>query len=108
LKFPINAQVHHVQEWHATYTSWRSTPRGLPEIGLSAAGLARALGVATPTVNNIPLERGGVSADMALRLAACLDTTPEFWLNLHKAHERRKAEQEHGEEIAEVVQRLVA
>lgn len=45
---------------------------------------------------------------MALRLAACLDTTPEFWLNLHKAHERRKAEQEHGEEIAEVVQRLVA
>jgi addiction module HigA family antidote len=78
------------------------------EIGLSAAGLARALGVATPTVNNIPLERGGVSADMALRLAACLDTTPEFWLNLHKAHELRKAEQEHGEEIAEVVQRLVA
>ena len=78
------------------------------EIGFSAAGLARALGVATPTVNNILLERGGVSADMALRLAACLDTTPEFWLNLQKAYELRKAEQEHGEEIAEVVQRLVA
>lgn len=78
------------------------------EIGFSAAALARALGVATPTVNNILLERGGVSADMALRLAACLDTTPEFWLNLQTAYELRKAEQEHGEEIAGAVQRLVA
>lgn len=42
------------------------------ELGLSAAALARALGVATPTVNNILRERGGVSADMALRLSICL------------------------------------
>ncbi len=76
------------------------------EISFSAAALARALGVSTPTVNNILLERGGVSADMALRLAACLDTTPEFWLNLQTAYELRKAEQEHGEKIAEQVQRL--
>ncbi|MFK3971190.1 HigA family addiction module antitoxin [Pseudomonas sp. NPDC087358] len=78
------------------------------ELGFSAAGLARALNVAAPTVNNILLERAGVSADMALRLAACLDTTPEFWLNLQTAYELRKAEQEHGEEIAVAVQRLVA
>ncbi len=78
------------------------------EMGFSAAALARALGVSTPTVNNILLERGGVSADMALRLAVCLDTTPEFWLNLQTAYELRKAEQEHGEEIAMVVHRLVA
>lgn len=77
------------------------------EMGFSAAALARALGVSTPTVNNILLERGGVSADMALRLAACLDTTPEFWLNLQTAYELRKAEQEHGEEIAGEVQRLL-
>jgi len=76
------------------------------ELGFSAAALARVLGVSTPTVNNILLERGGISADMALRLAACLDTTPEFWLNLQTAYELRKAEQEHGEKIAEQVQRL--
>jgi len=78
------------------------------EMGFSAAALARALGVSTPTVNNILLERGGVSADMALRLAICLDTTPEFWLNLQTAYELRKAEQEHGEAIAMTVHRLVA
>ncbi|WP_144933902.1 HigA family addiction module antitoxin [Pseudomonas alabamensis] len=78
------------------------------EMGFSAAALARALGVSTPTVNNILLERGGVSADMALRLAICLDTTPEFWLNLQTAYELRKAEQEHGKAIAMTVHRLVA
>jgi len=78
------------------------------EMGFSAAALARALNVSTPTVNNILLERGGVSADMALRLAICLDTTPEFWLNLQTAYELRKAEQEHGDEIAAAVHRLVA
>ncbi|MFJ2456737.1 HigA family addiction module antitoxin [Pseudomonas protegens] len=77
------------------------------EMGFSAAALARALGVSTPTVNNILLERGGVSADMALRLAVCLDTTPEFWLNLQTSYELRKAEQEHGAKIAEAVQRLL-
>lgn len=78
------------------------------EMGISAAALARALGVSTPTVNNILLERGGISADMALRLAACLDTTPEFWLNLQSAYDLRKAELEHGQKIIEVMQRLVA
>lgn len=78
------------------------------EMGFSAAALARALGVSTPTVNNILLERGGVSADMALRLAVCLNTTPEFWLNLQTAYELRKVEQEHGDEIAAAVKRLVA
>ena len=32
-------------------------------------------------MNDIVLQRRGVSADMALRLAICLETTPEFWLN---------------------------
>lgn len=76
------------------------------EMGFSAAALARALGVSAPTVNNILLERAGVSADMALRLAICLNTTPEFWLNLQIAYDLRKTEQEHGEEIAEVVRPL--
>ncbi|HDS1816890.1 TPA: type II toxin-antitoxin system antitoxin GraA [Pseudomonas putida] len=78
------------------------------EMGFSAAALARALGVATPTVNNILRERGGISADMALRLSICLDTTPEFWLNLQIAFDLRTAEQQHGDEILGSVQRLVA
>ncbi|QXH50396.1 HigA family addiction module antidote protein [Pseudomonas fakonensis] len=77
-------------------------------MGLSAAALAKALGVSTPTVNNILRERGGVSADMALRLSICLDTTPEFWLNLQSAFDLHTAEQQHGDEIIGSVRRLVA
>ena len=50
----------------------------LEPLNLTAAALARALSLSTPTVNDIVLQRRGVSADMALRLSYCLDTTPEF------------------------------
>ena len=64
----------------------------LEPLSLSSAALARALGVSTPTVNDIVLQRRGVSADMALRLSVCLGTTPEFWLNLQTTYDLRKAE----------------
>ena len=76
------------------------------ELGFTAVSLARALGVSTPTVNNILLERADVSAEMALRLAACLGTTPAFWLNLQTAFALRAAEIQHGQEIASVVRPL--
>lgn len=50
----------------------------LEPLNLTAAALARALSVFTPTVNDIVLQRRGVSADMALRLSYCLDTTQSF------------------------------
>lgn len=46
------------------------------------------------------------SADMALRLAACFETTPEFWLNLQLTYDLRKAEIERGEAIKAQVQRI--
>ena len=78
----------------------------LQPLGLSAAALARALHVSTPTVNDILRQRRGVSADMALRLAAALGTSAQFWLNLQTAHDLRKAEIEKGEAIARQVMRL--
>ncbi|MFJ3483816.1 HigA family addiction module antitoxin [Pseudomonas sp. NPDC090202] len=71
----------------------------LEPLGLTSAALARALNVSTPTVNDIVLQRRGVSADVALRLAACLETSPEFWLNLQLTYDLRKAEIERGSEI---------
>jgi len=70
------------------------------------SALARALNVSTPTVNDIVLQRRGVSADMALRLSICLDTTPEFWLNLQSTYGLRKAEIERGDAIRDQVERL--
>lgn len=76
----------------------------LEPLSLSSAALARALGVSTPTVNDIVLQRRGVSADMALRLSVCLGTTPEFWLSLQTTYDLRKAEIDRGAAIREQVQ----
>ncbi|MEZ1316569.1 HigA family addiction module antitoxin [Pseudomonas fluorescens] len=78
----------------------------LEPLSLTAAALARALGVSTPTVNDIVFQRRGVSADMAIRLSICLDTTPEFWLNLQSTFDLRKAEIERGAAIRDQVARL--
>ncbi|SDR12853.1 addiction module antidote protein, HigA family [Pseudomonas sp. UC 17F4] len=78
------------------------------ELGVSVAALARALGVSVSAINAVLSRRRGVSADMALRLATCLDTTPEFWLNLQTAFDLRTAELNHGDEIHRQVRRLVA
>jgi plasmid maintenance system antidote protein VapI len=43
---------------------------------------------------------------MALRLSICLDTTPEFWLNLQSTYDLRKAEIERGAAIRDQVERL--
>ncbi len=77
----------------------------LEPMGLTAAALARALNVSTPTVNDIVLQRRGVSADVALRLGVCLETSPEFWLNLQLTYDLRKAEIEKGAQIRDQVRR---
>lgn len=47
--------------------------------------LADHLGCDVKVVNRIINGRTSVSAEMALKLAASLSTTPEFWLNAQKA-----------------------
>lgn len=78
----------------------------LEPLGLTAAALARALHVSAPTVNEIVLKRRGISADVALRLAAAFETSAQFWLNLQTAYDLRTAEIAKGEEIGREVQRV--
>lgn len=72
----------------------------LDELGLSANGLAKALGVPVNRVTTILNGQRGVTADTALRLARYFGTTPEIWLSLQKTWELRRAEIESGREIA--------
>lgn len=59
---------------------------------MSANALAKALKIPAPRINDVLLERRGVSADTALRLARYFDTTAEFWLNLQTAYDLRVSE----------------
>ena len=60
--------------------------------GLSCRKLAQELGIPAPRINDIVLERRGITADTALRLAKFFGTTPKFWMNLQVSYELRAAE----------------
>jgi addiction module HigA family antidote len=60
----------------------------LPEFGLTAGALARAMGLKDRTrVERLVREQQPVTADTALRLARVFGTTPDFWINLQTAHD---------------------
>ena len=72
-------------------------------LGLSANALSKALGVPVNRITTILNGQGGLSANTALRLARYFGTTPQFWLNLQKTWELRRAEIAEGRQIAERV-----
>lgn len=80
----------------------------LEELNLSATQLAKELGIPANRITEIIRGRRGVTADTALRLAAWLGTTPEFWMNLQRNYDLKTAEMEHGEEIRKTVRRYDA
>jgi|SRR5580704_6871716 addiction module HigA family antidote len=63
----------------------------LKPMGLTANELARSIHVPAPRINDIVLERRGITADTAVRLARFFDTTEEFWMNLQLQYEIRQA-----------------
>lgn len=54
----------------------------LEPMGISAIGLAKAVGVPRTRIERLVKEQTGVTPDTALRLARALGTTPEFWINM--------------------------
>ncbi len=75
----------------------------LDEMGLSARSLASALDIPVNRVTQILKGQRGITADTALRLARYFGTSAEFWLNLQKMYELRKAELESGDKIVRTV-----
>src|SRR5215475_1555485 len=71
----------------------------LKELSMSAAELARQLGVPTNRVTEILNGRRAITGDTALRLAHFFGTTAEFWLNLQSLHELRIAQKKAGKSI---------
>ena len=60
----------------------------LPQYGLTAGGLARAMGLKDRTrIERVVREQQPVTPDTALRLAKVFGTTPEYWLSLQLQHD---------------------
>ncbi len=64
----------------------------LKPMGLSANALAKHLHVPASRINDIVLERRGITADTALRLARGFGGDAQSWLNLQTAFDLRTAE----------------
>jgi addiction module HigA family antidote len=77
----------------------------LKKIRVSAAELARLIGVPANRVSQIIAGKRAVSADTALRLGRYFGTSPEFWMNLQKAYELDLARQKIGKAIMQIPQR---
>jgi len=77
----------------------------LKEIGISAAELARTLGVPANRISQIIAGKRTISADTALRLARYFGTTPDFWMNLQKTYELDLARQQADKTISHIPQR---
>jgi addiction module HigA family antidote len=80
----------------------------LKPLGMSAYELAKRLHVPAPRVNDIVLERRGISADTAVRLSRFFGTTEQFWLNLQSAYEVSRVMAEQGVEIERIQPRAAS
>jgi addiction module HigA family antidote len=78
----------------------------LKPMSLSQNRLALAIGVHPRRINEIVLEKRGLSADTALRLARFFGTSAEFWLELQKDHELDVAMDELGPRLQHEVRTM--
>jgi len=71
--------------------------------GLSAHALAKLLKVPPSRMNDIVLERRGISPDTALRLARFFGGDAQSWLNLQLAYDLKIASRQSAKIIAKEV-----
>ena len=75
---------------------------------LSQNVLARALNVPPRRINEIVLEKRGITADTALRLARYFGTSAEMWAGLQTDYDLRLARHQKEKEIEREVEPLAA
>jgi addiction module HigA family antidote len=75
----------------------------LPDYALTATSLASALGVSRQTVNELVRERRAISPVMALKLSRLFENSPEFWMNAQRTRDLWESEQQHRQELDQIV-----
>ena len=68
----------------------------LPALGLTQGQFAEHMGVSRLTVSELVHEKRGLSAEIAVRLAMVLRTTPETWMRMQQALDLWEARQDAG------------
>ena len=71
----------------------------LEALDMSAAELARQIGVPTNRISEVVRGRRSITGDTALRLGHFFDVSPQFWLNLQSIYDLRVAQKSVGEVV---------
>ena len=71
--------------------------------GISQNRLALSMRVPARRINEIILDKRGISADTALRLSLAIGTTPEFWMGLQTDFDLAVAKDAKMEELKQDV-----
>jgi antitoxin HigA-1 len=74
----------------------------LKPMNIEISELADAMGVHRNTLSRIVHDKGMLTGPMAIRLAAALGNTPEFWLNIQHAVEIWDAQHSYEQEAKNV------
>lgn len=80
----------------------------LKPLGLSANALAVALKVPASRINDIVLERRGVTVDTAMRIVRYFGGDVQSWMNLQTAFEIKLAEKQIAKKVLAEIQPLAA
>src|SRR5215470_17830861 len=71
-------------------------------VGLSAYGLAKALGVPLPRVNDIVREKRAISPEMAVLLSVYFRTSDMYWINLQAHYDLEMAKDRVAKQVARI------
>ena len=76
----------------------------LKPLGMTPNALAKALRVPAPRINDVVLERRGITADTAMRLARYFGGDAQSWLNLQSIYDLRVVEKANIKKIEREVE----
>lgn len=74
----------------------------LKPLEMSSYELAKRVHVPVPRINDIVLEKRGITADTAVRLAKFFGTSEGFWMNLQSFYEVRAAKKRLAKELVRI------
>jgi addiction module HigA family antidote len=74
----------------------------LKPLEMSPYELAKRVHVPAPRINDIVLEKRGITADTAVRLARFFGTSEGFWMNLQSFYEVRAAKKRIAKELSRI------
>ena len=78
------------------------------DTGMTVTEFAERIGITRVSLSRVLNARAGISADMAVRLAAALGGSAESWLHLQAGYDLRRAQKRLKQQVAKITPLKIA